>query len=231
MQVPSSRLTILAAMLAFSPSLTAADGAFSVRSFALDVHQFKVLGEDYDPENPGRKVTTYYRTIDDGEQSFIRALYLPDMDTVTLFREVPDQLRHGVRAMRWRWRAATLPRKGNECVGGLGDSAAAVYVTWKRGFRWYTLKFIWSSDAPLGATCNKLRNPLLASDSIVLRTGTVSDEWVEEVIDPEALFRQHFADGDARAEIPELQGIGVMTDGDQTHSISAADYAGFVLYK
>jgi hypothetical protein len=31
--------------------------------------------------------------------------------------------------------------------------------------------------------------------------------------------------------LPELQGIGILTDGDQTHSVSAADFAGFVLYK
>jgi hypothetical protein len=224
-------IPIVAAVLALSPLLKATDGPSQVRSFPLDVHEFKVLGQDYDPESPSREVRTYYRIIDDAEQSFIRGLYLPPMDTVTLFHELPEQLRKGVRGMRWRWRALALPRKGNECVGGLGDSAAAVYVTWKRGLRWYSLKFIWSSDAPLGATCNRMRNPLVASDSIVLRTGASSGEWVEEVIDPEALFRQHFADGDPGAEIPELQGIGVMTDGDQTRSMSAADYAGFVLYK
>jgi len=225
-------IPIVAAVLALSPALkAAADGASRVRSFPLDVHEFRVLGQDYDPENPGREARTYYRTIDDAEQSFIRGVYVPPMDTVTLFHEVPAQVRQGVRAMRWRWRALALPRYGNECVGGLGDSAAAVYVTWKRGLRWYSLKFVWSSDAPLGATCNRMRNPLVASDSIVLRTGAPSGDWVEETVDPEALFREHFAGGDPGAEVPELQGIGVMSDGDQTGSISAADYAGFVLFK
>src|SRR6266478_8935558 len=223
---------IVAAVLALSPaSKAAADGGSRLHSFPLDVHGFRVLGQDYDPENPGQETRTYYRTIDGAEQSFIHGVYVPPMDTVTLFQEVPAQVRQGVRAMRWRWRALALPRNGNECVGGLGDPAAAVYVTWKRGLRWYSLKFIWSSDAPLGATCNRMRNPLVASDSIVLRTGAPSGEWVEETIDPEALFREHFAGGDPHAEVPELQGIGVMSDGDQTDSISAADYAGFVLFK
>ena len=31
--------------------------------------------------------------------------------------------------------------------------------------------------------------------------------------------------------MPELQGIGILTDGDQTQSLSVADYAGFVFYK
>src|SRR5207248_11800901 len=140
-------------------------------------------------------------------------LYPPPHATVTLFQEVPDELHRGVRRMQWRWRAQVLPRKGNECASGLGDSAAAVYVTWKRGLRWYSLKFIWSSEAPLGATCNRMRNPLVASDSIVLRTGTVSAGWVEEAIDSVALFRQHVANGDTGSDGPAQQGLGVMRDG------------------
>jgi hypothetical protein len=206
-------------------------GARPLHAVALDVHEFKVLGERYDPENPRPPEPTYYRTVDEPQQSFIRSFYVPPAPTVTLFHEVPDELRHGVRRMQWRWRAQVLPRHGNECAAGLGDSAAAVYVTWKRGLRWYSLKFIWSSEAPLGATCNRMRNPLVASDSIVLRTGAAASAWVEETIDPEKLFRDHFANGDARADVPELQGIGVMSDGDQTRSISAADYGGFTLYK
>ena len=226
-------LPTLAAALLLAP-IQQSDGGRRLHAMPLDVHGFKVLGgQDYDPENPHEPDPTYsyYRTIEDGEQSFIRGVYQPPHATVTLFQEVPDELHRGVRRIQWRWRAQVLPRKGNECASGLGDSAAAVYVTWKRGLRWYSLKFIWSSEAPLGATCNRMRNPLVASDSVVLRTGMVSADWVEETIDPEELFRQHFSNGDPAADVPELQGIGLMSDGDQTDSVSAADYAAFVLYK
>ena len=50
-------------------------------------------------------------------------------------------------------------------------------------------------------------------------------------VDPDTLYRVHFEGGRADAEVPELQGIGILTDGDQTHNVSAADYAGFVFYK
>jgi len=195
----------------------------------LDVHEFRVLGERYDPENPRPPDPTYYQTIDAPRESFIRAVYVPPRDTVTLFHAIPDGLRRGVRAIRWRWRVHVLPPNGNECIGGRGDSAAAVYVTWKRGLRWYSVKFVWSSEAPLGATCNKIRNPLTAADSVVLRTGAPGDGWVEESVDPDALFREHFEGGNPAAGVPELQGIGLMSDGDQTDSISAADYADFAL--
>jgi len=201
------------------------------RAVPFDVHEFAILGQTYDPENPGKQERTYYRTLEVAGRSFIRGWYTAPMSTVTLFHSVPDELKHGVRRMQWRWRAQVLPRNGNECAPGKGDSAAAVYVTWKRGMRWYSLKFVWSSDAPVGATCNRIRNPFVASDSIVLRSGPAYDGWVEETIDPEELFREHFADGDADSDIPDMQGIGLMSDGDQTRSTSAADYSGFVLYK
>ncbi len=106
-----------------------------------------------------------------------------------------------------------------------------MYIAWKRGLRWYSLKLVWSSGAPAGATCDRTRNPLVASDTIVLRSGPPTGVWQEEEIDPAALFRAHFEGGNPAAEVPELQGVGILTDGDQTHTMSAADYAGFVLYK
>jgi len=33
------------------------------------------------------------------------------------------------------------------------------------------------------------------------------------------------------SELPEFQGFGVLTDGDQTNSESSADYAGFEIFK
>jgi len=195
-----------------------------LRAFPVDVHDFKVLERDSGPRN-------YYRTMTEVHDEFIRGVYSPSLKTVTLFAPVPDQLRRGARSFRFRWRALVLPRGGNECVEGRGDSAASVYVAWKRGMRWYSLKLVWSTEAPPGATCNGTRNPFVASDSIVLRTGGPTGVWQEEEIDPDALFRAHFEGGRADAEVPELQGIGILTDGDQTHSVSAADYAGFILYK
>jgi hypothetical protein len=136
-----------------------------------------------------------------------------------------------VKRIRWRWRALVLPQHGNECAPGLGDSAAAVYITWKSGLRWYTLKFIWSAEAKVGSTCNKTRSPFVFSDSIIMRSGRTSSDWVTEEVDPNALFEQHFIDTGDTTSLPELQGFGILTDGDQTHSESSADYAGFEILK
>jgi len=195
-----------------------------LRAFPIDVREFKVLQRDSGPRN-------YYRVVAEPPLLLIRGVYSPPLQTVTLFAPLPDELRRGVRLMRFRWRALVLPRGGNECIEGHADSAANVYVTWKRGLRWYSLKLAWSAEAPAGATCNTQRNPFVASDSIILRSGPPTGIWHEEEIDPDALFRQHFEGGNPNAEVPELQGIGILTDGDQMHTVSAADYAGFVFYK
>lgn len=202
-----------------------AAGPAGARAFPLGAGRFTVLARESGPQN-------YYKTVADPGEPFIRGVYRPGLETVTLFTEVPEELRRGVRRLRWRWRALVLPREGNECEGGnRADSAANVYVTWKRGLRWYSLKFIWSTEAPLGATCAGKRNPLVAQDSVVLRSGGPVGIWRDEEIEPDRLFREHFEGGDPGAEVPELAGIGIMTDGDQTHSVSAADFTGFVLYK
>jgi hypothetical protein len=201
-------LALLAASMAITPSV-----------LPLDVHQFRVLSRDSGPNN-------YYRTIDEAGHSFIRGTYRPSLQTVTLFEPVPDSWHRGAKRLSWRWRALVLPRGGNECVPGKGDAAANVYVTWKRGLKWYSVKLIWSSEGDIGRTCNRIRNPFVASDSVILRSGAATGRWEEEEVDPDALFREHFGD-----DIPELQGIGLLTDGDQTQSVSAADFADFVLYR
>jgi DUF3047 family protein len=193
-------------------------------AFQIDAHRFQVLQRDSGP-------TSYYWIIDDPLGPFIRGVYKPPLETVTLFADVGDGLRNGVQRIRFRWRAWVLPVGANECEVGRGDAAANVYIAWKRGVRWYSLKLVWSSNAPVGATCDRTRNAFAASDTIVLRSGPPTGEWHEEEIDPAALFREHFEGGNPAAEVPELQGIGILTDGDQTHTTSVGDYAGFVLYR
>lgn len=196
----------------------------SARVFTIPLKDIVVLKRDSGPVN-------YYRTVQQGPLSFIHGDYKPGLDTVTLFDPLPDQFRKGVRRIRWKWRALVLPKHGNECADGFGDSAAAVYITWKSGLRWYSLKFIWSTDAKIGQTCNQKRNPFVFQDSIVLHSGTTSTDWVQEEIDPAWLFQKHFIDTGETDAYPELQGFGILSDGDQTHSESAADYTDFEFLK
>jgi hypothetical protein len=94
-----------------------------------------------------------------------------------------------------------LPRRGNESADERGDSAASVYVTWKRGLRWYSLKYVWSSVGPRDAICDRHRNPFLAQDTIILESGEPIGFWKQEEIDLDLEFRRHFESGNPHAEV------------------------------
>jgi Protein of unknown function (DUF3047) len=190
----------------------------------MDVHFFRFIKSESGPVN-------YYTVVEDAAHgAYLHASYAPPMETGVMGYELQsDADKEGARTLRWSWRAVTLPNGGNECASGKEDSAADVYVIWKRGLRYYTLKYVWSAVGTKGAVCDKRRNPFLAQDTVILETGGPLNTWVTEQIDLKAEFRKHFEDGNADAEVPPYKAIGIMTDGDQTKSPSSADYGPFVV--
>lgn len=221
MRVP---LSIFPALLALFLCIPTAGGQPRppLQQTRIDVHAFRVLESYSGP-------VSYYKIVEDPDQPFIRATYRPPLETVTLGAEVPEQLRQHVKRVHWRWRAQAFPKGGNECKEGLGDSAAVFYVSWKRGLKWYSIKYVWSTVGPRGAVCDQKRNLFVVQDTVILESGGATGVWKDEEIDPSAEFRAHFEGGNPRAEVPDLVGVGLMSDGDQTHSISSADYTGFML--
>ena len=174
---------------------------------------------------------SYYTIASEDGQPFIRARYVPGLKTVVLGYQIPDGDRRRIKTVKWKWRAQVLPNGGDECVAGRGDSAAVVYLTWKRGLRYYTLKYVWSAVGQVGRICDSRRNPFVAQDTIIQRSGAAAGTWVSEEIDLASAFRRHFERGDPKADVPSFVGIGLMSDGDQTRSTSAADYGAFVLVR
>jgi len=130
---------------------TPADETRPLQTTPIDVHSFRVLESYSGP-------VSYYKIVEDPAQPFIRAVYRPPLETVTLGAEVPDALRQRTKRVRWKWRAQVLPKGGNECKGGFGDSAAVIYVSWKSGLKWYSIKYVWSSEAEKGRICDQKRN-------------------------------------------------------------------------
>ncbi len=208
------------------PSSTATGGSgrpADERVVKIDVHQFQLARDESGPVN-------YYTIVDDPGGDYIRSSYTPPTETAVLGWGVPEKMRRSVARVRWKWRALTLPVGGNECVSGKNDSAAVVYLTFKRGLRWYALKYVWSGVGPRGATCDKRRNILRAQDSIIVESGGPIGQWRTVEVDPEAEFHRHFDTGRTTTpEHPNFLGIGIMSDGDQTQSPSAADFGGFVV--
>jgi hypothetical protein len=210
--------------LAFAPALAIAltSPSASAREVDVDPGQWHV-----DKHDSGSDL--YYVQVHDPATPFLRARYLPPMKTTIMGWETPEDARATARTLRWKWRAEALPVGGDQCAEGKGDSAANVYAMWKRGLRWYALKYVWSTVGAKGAVCDRKRNPFVAQDVVVLESGGPIDQWRSEAIDLKGEFRRHFEDGKADADVPDFVGVGLLSDGDQTHSESAADYAAFAV--
>jgi hypothetical protein len=205
---------------AVAPKELPSAASLGLKQTRLDVHKFSVIESYSGPQS-------YYRIMEDPAESFLRATYRWPLETVTLGIEVPESLRHASKLLRWKWRAMVLPKGGDECRDGYGDSAAVVYVSWKRGLKWYSLKYVWSAVGKKGAVCDQKRNLFVVQDTVIVQSGGPTGIWVTEEIDPSAQFRAHFENGNPNADVPDFVGVGVMSDGDQTKSVSAADYAAF----
>jgi hypothetical protein len=212
-------LTALAVLLSIGTNAALAAPAGKLN---LPVQRWRLVEEKSGPVN-------YYKMFKNASPPYLRGEYRPGLKTAVLGFQLADEDRARAKKLSWRWRAITLPKGGDECVEGKGDSAAVIYVTWRRGLRWYTLKYVWTASSTKGAVCAKKRNPFVAQDTIVLRSGGPLNEWHNEEIDLKAEFRKHFEGGDPEASVPDLLGVGLMTDGDQTKSPSVGDYADFVL--
>jgi hypothetical protein len=190
----------------------------------FDVHKFQVVERSSGP-------VSYYRVIEDPQGPYLRGVYRPPLETVTLGFELPEHLRRTAKKLRWRWRVTVLPKLADECAYARTDSAAVVYVSWKRGLRWYALKYVWSTVGKVGNVCQPRRNPFVAQDTIIRESGPPIGQWFEEEIDLDLEWRNHFEGGDPKAEVPDFVGFGVMSDGDQTQSVSAADFGFFSVLK
>src|SRR6516225_7201434 len=129
-------LVVLVAIM--DPSAGRTQAAQSGGPVNLEVTRWHVVARESGPVN-------YYRVVDDPSLPFVHAEYTPPEKTTVLGTEISDSDRGRARAVSWQWRAVTLPQGGDECASGKGDSAAVVYLTWKRGLKWYTLKYVWSS--------------------------------------------------------------------------------------
>jgi hypothetical protein len=198
----------------------AAAPADAAGALPIQPADFRVVEQESGPVN-------YYSVLREGERTFVRSHYTPPLKTVVLGWKTPEQERQAARRLRWSWRAQVLPIGGDECTDGKGDSAAVVYVTWKATVRYFTLKYVWSTAGTKGRVCKSKRNPFVAQDTVILESGPPLNVWRTVDLDLKSEFRKHFEGGDPNAKVPDFVGIGLMSDGDQTHSPSSADYGSF----
>jgi hypothetical protein len=165
-----------------------------------------------------------YSVQHDGGESFLHARQdetagkIPAMHYGHAFQTNPPPLER-VQALKWRWRVIHHPDVASD---PWVDVAASVYVVFKtpsllhggKGF-----KFGWLAKTGADST---YQHGLL---QIQLRHDAAGPDWKQESVDLCALFRKSFG----ACEGEHVLYVGVVTDSDNTHSVSEADYRDFEL--
>ena len=181
---------------------------------------FTVFKQDSGPVN-------YYSVGEDGETPILRGVYRPGLGNVVLMAQTPEAARQTVRTVSWRWRAHALPRDANDCGPGQSDSAASVFLAFKAGLKITVIKYVWATIGTVGQSCQSNRGWFFDRDTTLLQVGGPLDVWTSYTMDPRREFVKHY--GGKLEDVPDFVAIGVMTDGDNSQSPAAADYADFVV--
>ncbi|MBN1282978.1 MAG: DUF3047 domain-containing protein [Proteobacteria bacterium] len=161
-----------------------------------------------------------YRVVDEDGRKFIRA-----HDEWDLSEQIFLNFDWNVKArprLSWQWRATRLPAGGDESRDAANDSACALYVVVGR-YKGHAIKYVWSTTLPAGRVVSRRDGKLKVK---VLDSGGAG-VWRSHTVDVLKDYRDLF--GSDLEKNPS--GIGILTDGNATHSPSACDYADFAISK
>ena len=211
--------TLLFLMLAASDGGTAAAPAAAHR-VVVPLGSFNVFKEDSGPVN-------YYSVASEDGAPLLRGMYRPGLGNVVLMARVPEQARHSVASVSWRWRAHAFPRDANDCGPGASDSAASVFIAYKAGLKLMVIKYVWSTVGTVGQSCQSARGWFFDRDTVLVQVGGPPDVWSSYSVDPRREFVKHY--GGKLEDVPDFVAIGLMTDGDNSRSPAEADYADFLV--
>jgi len=143
--------------------------------------------------------------------------------------------------LSWDWRVHTLPQGGNEKIDGRNDSAAGLYVIFRRAnipfagwnnqpVNW--IKYAWSCTLPVGTVINTSRTrmgvTLFEGRYVVVASGPGElKKWITIKRNIDEDYRKFF--GSAPRFNPSM--VAILTDSNDTKSIAAADYDNIIASK
>ena len=176
----------------------------------------------------GKMQTNYYRLGQEDGRTTLHADYPAGAKTVTLGRRLKDGSCNG-NTLAWSWRVHRFPTGSDERLSAKADSAVAVYATFGSMLHRQSLKYVWSSVLPTGTVVGRKKSMLFDVVTLVLEGPGPVDVWKRETVNAAADWARYFGNGKTTAQAPPLVALGVLTDGDQTHTTPSADYADFTL--
>lgn len=166
-----------------------------------------------------------YRVIEENGNRFLRA---EDRgENVLLYKDVRWDSQ-AYPFVSWRWRIRAVPEGADARYEDSADSAAGVYLTYRRRFGLVpeTVKFVWSGHLRPGAA---FRRPGIGMPwTVVAGSGAADDRrWRRVVYNVSDVYRETFGGKPSGRPL----GIGVLSDANNTGSYAAADYDDFVVLK
>ncbi|NIR51795.1 DUF3047 domain-containing protein [candidate division KSB1 bacterium] len=121
----------------------------------------------------------------------------------------------------FRWRAIELPVGGDERYGKTVDSAAGIYLVYKKklGLIPESVKFVWSTTLPVGAYMK--RSGIGKPWMVVAASGDEHlGEWRTFTFNAREAYKKTFG-GDPP---DDPVGLGILSDANSTHSKAYTDY-------
>ncbi|MFO1519456.1 MAG: DUF3047 domain-containing protein [bacterium] len=168
------------------------------------------------------KAKAVYKIGEENGKKFVRANDSQDI-SMPIFKDFPWPL-EDYPILKWRWRAQQLPVGAKENSRDTNDSACGVYVTFGKTSG-IAIKYVWSSSLPPGHVWAKEPGEFYV---VVMDSGSGKlGQWQEQKANVLADFKKLFGKDPSR----DPTAIGIMTDGNATHTASACDYGDFVISK
>ena len=127
--------------------------------------------------------------------------------------------------LNWKWRAKEFPMNGDESVKNFCDAAASISVVLKLSkWRPKSIKYTWSTSLERGKVTESPYSVWPSrTDIIVLQSGkTETDGWQTEKRNVLADYLSLYGEKMVKSLI--IEAIAIMTDSDNTKTLSAADY-------
>lgn len=167
------------------------------------------------------KATRVYSVQSEGGKHFLHAQASGDAQdlAVQVFRRFDWDIAQSPR-ISWRWRAKAIPVPPAGVQRHYDDNACGVYIVFG-GFGGKAIKYIWSTDWPVGKEVESTpgRFFVIVANSGPGKVGT----WQKMTVNVADEYRRLF-----KKELDyNPDGVGILTDGDGTHSPSACDYTDF----
>lgn len=216
-------LMTLVALSTLVAAAAAAQDKIGITSFSSDAAGSFPKGWRTWP-GQGDPAKEVYHVQDEGGNKYLAADDSKDISVQTF--KGPAWMVNDYPIVSWRWRAQALPKGANESSGTTNDSACGVYILFSQ-FKQYGLKYVWSSTLPAGTITAKTPGKMYF---VVLDSGAGGvGKWRSHKVNVLEDYKKAF--GQEPPKDLQSQGIGILTDGNATHSRGACDYDDFVRFK